>query len=43
MPVSTKLLVLPQALQSLPQALPEPSWQGDEKSKITEKLRESMR
>ena len=27
----------------LPQALPEPSWQGDEKSKITEKLRESMR
>ena len=27
----------------LPQALPEQSWQGDEKSKITEKLRESMR
>jgi two-component system nitrogen regulation sensor histidine kinase NtrY len=27
----------------LPQALPEPNWHGDEKSKITEKLRESMR
>jgi two-component system nitrogen regulation sensor histidine kinase NtrY len=27
----------------LPQALPEQSWQGDEKSRITEKLRESMR
>ncbi len=27
----------------LPQALPEQHWEGDEKSKITEKLRESMR
>jgi two-component system nitrogen regulation sensor histidine kinase NtrY len=27
----------------LPQALPGQNWQGDEKSKITEKLRESMR
>ena len=27
----------------LPQALPEHGWEGDEKSKITEKLRESMR
>jgi two-component system nitrogen regulation sensor histidine kinase NtrY len=27
----------------LPQALPEPQWEGDERSKITEKLRESMR
>ena len=27
----------------LPQALPEQGWEGDEKSKITEKLRESMR
>ena len=27
----------------LPQALPEQAWEGDEKSKITEKLRESMR
>ena len=27
----------------LPQALPEHGWEGDEKSKITEKLREGMR
>ena len=27
----------------LPQVLPEREWEGDEKSKITEKLRESMR